>query len=66
MLSQEGKEAARECLTRSGLTDSTDSLCEGSADLDGENFANPAFDSRNSSEELTMRPKNPAKSNQGV
>ncbi|OWM78430.1 hypothetical protein CDL15_Pgr016154 [Punica granatum] len=65
MLSQEGKEAARECLTRSGPVDSTNSICQGSFDLDGDDPSNPAFDSSDSSQELMIQqhlPKNPAKS----
>ncbi|KAK4761401.1 hypothetical protein SAY87_029285 [Trapa incisa] len=66
MLSQEGKEAARECIVRSGLLNSTNSLCEESIDLDDENTLDPVFNSSNSSEELTIQqqlPKDHAKSN---
>ncbi|PKI62995.1 hypothetical protein CRG98_016634 [Punica granatum] len=69
MLSQEGKEAARECLTRSGPVDSTNSICQGSFDLDGDDPSNPAFDSSDSSQELMIQqhlPKNPAKSHRRV
>ncbi|KAK4769643.1 hypothetical protein SAY86_027793 [Trapa natans] len=69
MLSQEGKEAACECIVRSGLLNSTNSLCEGSIDLDDENTLDPVFNSRNSSEELTIQQqllKDHAKSNRRV
>ncbi|KAI6675951.1 hypothetical protein NL676_036747 [Syzygium grande] len=55
MLSQEGKDAARDCLLRSGLADS--SHCEeGSLDLDMVNGVNLETVSPESSEDLTVQP----------
>lgn len=55
MLSQEGKDAARDCLLRSGLADSAHSD-EGSLDLDMVKGVNLETVSPESSEDLTVQP----------